>query len=484
MIQQLKKTAIAVRSALTSLSGIGRVEADELAGTMRESAGTTIDDIEDGWRKISSDSDRDLNSVTQERMQKLAVYLWESNLLANRIIELPVAYMLAEGVNVVAEDETVKDWIKQFWNDPINQMDIKLITKVRQLSLFGEQCYPTFVNEFSGHVRLGYLDPSNIDKVVTDPDNPEQPILVITKRDKKGKYRKYRVIVNGDDVDLFTERTVAIRSAEDITGEAFYFNINSLSNGSRGRSDLLAQADWMDAYDSFLFGEIDRTAFMRAFVWDVELANATPEEVKARAKEITAPSPGSVRVHNDSEKWSAVSPNLQSYQTTEQARLLRNHSLGGATLPEHWFGGGGDVNRATAGEMGDPTYKVFTMRQTYLQYMLTQILTYQIRQRELVESGGSEPDLSEDIFKFNVQFGEIVSKDVGKYAGALQAITVSVVTLISSELISRDTGLQMINKISSRLGVAFDAADELEKVMTQQQADAEKDVYTEPDEQQ
>lgn len=480
MLNSLKKSAVAVRDALISLVEDKEWErANEKLAQMRESAGTTIDESEDGWRKISGDAERDLNSVTQERMQKLAVYLWESNLLANRIIELPVAYMLAEGVSIVADDESVKDWIDKFWKDPINQMDIKLITKVRQLSLFGEQCYPTYVNEFNGHVRLGYLDPSNIDKVITDPDNPEQPILVITKRDKKGKYRKYKVIVNGDDEALFTARTVAIRSADDIDGEAFYFSINSLSNGSRGRSDLLAQADWMDAYDSFLFGEIDRTAFMRAFVWDVTLKNANETEVTKRASEINAPAPGSVRVHNDSEEWNAVSPGLQTADTTEQARLLRNHSLGGATLPEHWFGGGGDVNRATAGEMGDPTYKVFSMRQTYLQYMLEQILTYQIRQRELAESGGIEPDLSDDIFNFSVQFSEIVSKDLGKYATALQSITVSVVALIANELVSRDTGLQMINKISARLGVEFDAAAELDKVMQQQKDDAAKDVYTE-----
>ena len=31
-------------------------------------------------------------------MQKLAEHLWQSNLLANRLVELPLAYLLAEGV--------------------------------------------------------------------------------------------------------------------------------------------------------------------------------------------------------------------------------------------------------------------------------------------------------------------------------------------------------------------------------------------------
>jgi hypothetical protein len=51
-------------------------------------------------------------------------------------------------------------------------MSLKLPKKVRELSIYGEQCYPTFVNELDGFVRLGYLDPSLIETIVKDPDNP------------------------------------------------------------------------------------------------------------------------------------------------------------------------------------------------------------------------------------------------------------------------------------------------------------------------
>ena len=446
---------------------------------LREAAGFTVAESEDGWRKISGDTRRDLSSVTQSRMQQFATFLWESNLLANRIIELPIAYLLAEGVDIVANDEELKYWIKSFWQDPINQMDIKLISKVRQLSLFGEQCYPTYINDINGQVRMGYLDPSDIQEVVTDPDNPEQPILIISNRDKKGRYRKYRVIVNGDDAELFTQRTAAIRAAPDIDGEAFYFNINALSNGSRGRSDLLAQADWLDAYDQFLFGEIDRSAFLRAFVWDVTLMGATPEEVKSRARQITAPSPGSVRVHNDAEKWDAVSPDISAAASDAQARLLRNHILGGSTLPEHWYGGGGDVNRAVGAEMGDPTYKMFTMRQTYISYMLRQIITYQIRQRVLATTH-VEPDLFEQKYEFSVQFPDMVARDVGKYATALQQVVVAASVLVTNELMSKETALQIIEKITSRIGVEFDAALELQKQLDEAATSATSDIYQEP----
>lgn len=111
--------------------------------------------------------------MNQRRMQDLAAYLWESNTLANRLIELPLAYILADGVKLKAEDELVQKVLNDFWQHPINNMDIKLIKKVRELSMYGEQCYPTFVNEYSGAVCLGYLDPCLIATVAVDPDNNE-----------------------------------------------------------------------------------------------------------------------------------------------------------------------------------------------------------------------------------------------------------------------------------------------------------------------
>lgn len=447
--------------------------------TFQEAAGVTVDDDDDQWRRIGGDSKRDLSPMTQLRMQKLSVYLWESNLLANRIIELPLAFLLAEGVRLVSTDETIQDLLDRFWHDPINQMDLKLVKKARELSLYGEQCWPTFVNEMNGHVRLGYLDPANIATVVMDPDNAEQPIGVVTTKNGKGVARRYRVIINGDEQTLFTDRTRQIR--ETFTdGEAFYFTVNDLSNGSRGRSDLLAQIDWLDAFDQFLFGEIDRAQFMRAFMWDITLTGATPDEITERAKQIRPPSPNSVRVHNDAEKWEAVTPDLQAGGSSENARLFRNHVMGGATLPEHWYGGGGDVNRATASEMSGPTFKIFKMRQTYLGYILAEIAKYVIRQDALAANDG-EPDLLDELYQFDVQWPDMVDDDISGYATALMQVTTAAAMLITNNLLSRERALQIIEKVSARLGVEFDAATELDAALEDAVAESEKDTFTTSD---
>lgn len=444
--------------------------------SLREAAGVTIDDDEDQWRRITGQSKRDLTPLTQNRMQELALYLWESNLLANRLIELPIAYLLAEGVKLVAEDEIVQEWLNRFWFDPINQMDLKLIKKARELALFGEQCYPTFVNEMNGQVRLGYLDPALIGEVVTDPDNGEQKIGVVTRRNGKGEYRKYRIIVNGPEQELFTLRTQAIRQ-QFTDGECFYFSVNDISNGRRGRSDLLAQIDWLDSYDQYLFGEMERSSFMRAFIWDVMLKGATPEEVKKRAKEITAPRPGSVRVHNDSEEWKSETPDLKAADSAEGARLFRNHILGGSTIPEHWYGGASDVNRASGDSMGEPTFKSFVMRQTYLGYMLEEIGRYVIRQKELADSG-REPDLFDPTYKISAQWPEMVARDTTKYAAALQQVAAALTIALDRNILTEETAARILENISGRLGVEFDAAEEIKTARAAADKKAQQDVFT------
>ncbi len=442
--------------------------------TLRESAGTNVDRDEDQWRPLTGDTTRDLSPMNQQRMQKVALYLWEQNLLGNRLVELPVAYLLAEGVRLAVKDEENQKTLDRFWADPINDMDLKLAKKGRELSIFGEQCYPAFVNDVDGMVRLGYLDPALIETVVMDPDNPEQPIGIVTCKDNHGKARRYRAIINGPET-IFTKRTQQIRETFD-TGDAFYFRVNDLSSGRRGRSDLLPQADWLDSYDSFMFGELDRYSFLRAFIWDVTLKGATPDQVKERAKDITAPKPGSVRVHNDSEEWKAETPSLQAVDTAEGARLFRNHVLGGATMPEHWFGGGGDVNRSVGAEMSEPTFKVYTMRQRFLKHMLESIGRYVV----LKASGKSELDWADPRNKVEAVFPELAVKDTTKYAAALTQVVVACVQAIANKLMTRDYAVKLIGAVAARLGVEADPADELSKAESEAAAAAELDSFTEP----
>ena len=464
--------------------GFGQESAQAPADKPLREAVSAQGDGEEGWRRLSGGleamNDRDLAPMAQDRMQKLAEYLWQSNLLANRLTELPLAYLLAEGVSLQCKDEEHQRLLNQFWVDPINNWPLKLQGRVRALGLLGEQCYIANVRDGDGFVRLGYLDPRQIATVVNDPGNPEQPIGVVTKRDNRGRQYKYRVIVLGEDAELFSENTCRIRAEEFTDGECLLYQLNKFPNGSRGRSDLLGQMDWLDAYDEFLFNELDRIGYLRSFVWDVELKGADDNAVKAYEKTFVPPGPNSTFVHNDSVKLEAKSPTLQAADTSQSARLLRNHVLGGSTMPEHWFGGGVDVNRAVGAEMGEPTFKMYSMRQAFLKIMLEEIgrhvLLCQARTK------GITPDWSQDEWQVTAVFPELLNRDITKFAAALQQLVSSVVQMIDAGLMTEETALKIVADVAQRFGQDFDAKAELEAAREEAAARQAKrdarDVFT------
>lgn len=434
--------------------------AAETKAAVREAAGA-FDDEDRGWRTITGNTKRDLTTVGQAHMQRIAAYLWETNNLANRLVELPLAYLLAEGVKLTCPDPERQHWLDAFWHDPINRMAIRLPTFARELALFGEQCLPAYVNAVNGHVRLGYLDPSLIDQVITDPGNPSQEIGVQTVKDKADQVRRFRVIVRGEDDELFAPEARALRAGFD-SGDAFYFAVNKFAAGRRGRSDLIAMMDWLDGYDEFMFDQLERAQDLDAFIWSVKLTGADPEAVKTRAKEIQRPGRGSVRVHNDQEEWKAEAPDLKATDRADAARMFRNHALGGATVPESWFGGGGDVNRSTAESMGEPFFKVATLRQSYLKHMLCEMGMFVLYQR--ARAAGQVPDWGDPAWQVQAQFPEMVSKDVAKIASALQGAVAAVASAIGDRLITRKTGLQIIAVAAKRLEVDIDPEAELAAV--------------------
>lgn len=443
-----------------------------------EAAGQTVDADDAMWNPLTGDASRNLTPLSQQRMQDTAVYLWDANLIANRIVELPLVYVLGEGVKLVAGDKDLQGVLDAFWSHPINAMNYMLPKKVRELSLFGEQAWPAYVNSFSGAVQLGYIDPGRIMEVVVDPDNPSQAIGLVVGTGRIGEERRYRVIINGPEV-LFTQRTQQLRESF-IDGDCFYFTVNTLTTTRRGRSDLRAPADWLDAYDQFLFGEMERSNFLRAFVWDVTISGADEAAIKERAKQIKAPSPGSVRVHNESEVWKAETPGLQAGDSSEAARLFRNHSLGGATIPEHWFGGGGDVNRAVGAEMGAPTYKVFSMRQREVGYMLETVGRFAIRQH-LIVTGDGEPDWNDPRLVVKAVFPEMVPSDTTKYASALGQVAGACVTAMDGGMIGKEAAVNLLGTVAGRLGYELDPQKEIEAAQQRKLERAAEDRFPAPD---
>lgn len=375
-----------------------------------------------GWRKLTGSATRQLPMMSQDRSIEVAYWLWKTNPMARWIIEVVVAFVVAKGTPYTCENEEVKKILDDFWFDSINRMDQHYENFVRELRIYGEQCWPVFVAEHTGKVRLGYIDPAQIDQVIPDPENVKVKIAVQLKGATAGQGRTLRTVLDADAEDFLSPSAKALR--ESCPDRCFYFNINALTNEMRGTSDLFTVADHLDGYEQFLYDSSEKYARFNSFYWDVTVDGATAEELEKQRATYTPPSNGGAFLHNEKVTSEPKSPDLNSLDSDKAARLHRNHILGAVGIPEHWFGGGGDVNRATASEMDAPSIKMIEAGQEKNKNMLETVMDFVIAQA-LEASYLKVPE--DEAYDYELQTPEISQKDVAKLSTMLRDITTSLV---------------------------------------------------------
>ena len=402
---------------------------------------------DEGWRSLTEDTRRDLTPLTQERMQEIAFHLYEMNPMAHRILEMTKDFVVGEGITFTAEDPEVEKVLTEFWNDPVNAWNLKQGQRVMELGLYGEQFYPVAVNDVDGKVRMGYLDPAAVAKVLADPENVE----IIRQVKRKGsltQVQKTYDVVNLDE-DL-KSKTYGY-----LTGEIFFFAINKVANSLRGRSDLFSLADWVDGYDQFLFNRLERSHLMNVFLWDVTLEGMGQTDIDAWLKKQGIPKPASLRAHNERVKWKAVVPELGAHDASEEAKLFRNMILGGAGYPPHWFAGGEGITRATALEMSTPVMKRLKTRQRYFKYMIELIFLFVIHQA-IIHGKFGKREVNKG---FTVALPKLLEKDIYTLALGLKFIINALATGMEKKWIDEKDAKRIYAYMMSQLGLEIKARE-------------------------
>lgn len=378
-----------------------------------------------GWRKLTGAPTRELPMMDQARAIEVAYWLWKTNPLAKWIIEVVTAFVAAKGMPISCKNDDVTRILQDFWDDPVNRMDIHWENFVRELGVYGEQCWPMFTAEQTGRVRLGYIDPAYIDTVYPDPDNVKIKIgLTVGSPDGTGTPRRLRIVLGDEEESFLSPAGQALR--ETFTdGECFFFTINALTNEMRGTSDLFAVADHLDGYEQFLFDSSEKYARFNAFYYDITVTGADEKKLRQERELYQPPKTGGAFIHNEKVKSEAISPEMKANDSATAARLHRNHILGSLGLPEHWFGGGGDVNRATASEMDAPARKIISSRQVKIKNMLEVICDVVISRAEKARYLTGVPE--DELYAYEVQTPEISDKDVSKLGAMLQQVASALV---------------------------------------------------------
>ena len=442
-----------------------------------------------GYKRLSDNYVRD-GKIDFKRALEVAWDLWQKSPIAKRVLTMKRDHIIGRNASPSANDEDLLAILADFWDK--NKLDQRASEYTIQLFGFGEQCFPAAVRESDGRVRLGYVDPASIFTVEKHPDNALEDWAVVTEVFKRSGFttekKVYRIIrededfVDGDEVTqpanadkLVTHKQAQIQPWElemlaeydraEYDGSCFYTKVNAVSNASRGMSDLLQVADWVEQADEVLFSLADRENMAGYFSFDVTYVGAGPDLVKQRNSEVrkNPPEKGSVNGHNDAEIWQMFSPDLHQTGSIETFRAILGLILGGMGYPVHWYGFGDDANRATATVQANPTEKTLEHDQAIVEAMFLQMCQFVADQAEIAGSYTAPDDL-----EITLTLPEVSSSNVGLKAQFFGQFQMALLNAQDAGWITQETAATAFSRLLAEVDVELDVIEELEKASAEQ----------------
>jgi hypothetical protein len=424
-----------------------------------------------GWVRLSLDGARDLTPLDKDRELELAFHTWRTNPMGHFLIETMVSFVCGDGFTIKADNPEVKKLCEAFWNHPINNLAECFENHIRERGIFGDLALPKFLGRYSGRVAVSYIDPRDIKRVIADPKNAKVKVAVIVRGKNFMDGVKYRIVLHPDIEEYLSPEAQSIRESCG-ANECYYSLINNLTNENRGTSDLYISTDWCDGYEQFLFDYTDRWPLLNMFVWDLMVKGADETKLNERVKNFTKKS-GSVYAHNENETLEAKTPDMKAVDADAGARLLRNHILGAHNIPEVYYGGGGDANRASSEEMGTPFFRSMSRKQKSALALGTFILRDVIREADL---RGLLPGVPDEEKNAELMASEMVAKDNSKYATAMQQMSGALVLMKNEGWIDQDNAGKIAAFMLSWIGYEFDY-DAVKAELEEAQREKEQEDY-------
>lgn len=348
-------------------------------------------EFREGWRDLGG---HPLIWLSQDEIIRRAYTAYMLSPLGGGLIEKPTDIIIGKGFDFKADNKRIKAELKRFWTHPVNNFPWNQDRRVAELALFGEQCFSVKVHPNTKDALTAPIHPYAIERTIVDPDF--QDIVSGVKLKSSGKDIIYKTVVPDGygEEDIFSKQGRKQRKKFK-AGECFFFAINERTvvageydeygPSLRGTSDLLPALDWIFASDDFLSAMLERADVAARILYDVTCEGMGQHEIDDFLENTSIPDKHTINAHNERIKWQLQAPDLRASEHETGFRLVRNFTISGkgGGFPGHWFGDGGDVNRATAAEMYFPTLKRLDRRQWKVMEMFRQLLAFQLAQKRL-----------------------------------------------------------------------------------------------------
>ena len=378
-----------------------------------------------GWGPLAGGGphDRTWGEVYQDLEDALEA--WRKNFMIRRIVGLSRAYVVGDGIHITSKQREVDSFIRVFWRHPKNRMARRLGPMCDELTRAGELFATLHTNPVDGISYVRFVPASQIRELETDKDDyekelrygevqqfttelkwwvsPEHP-SAFPPNQQPGTVGAGSPRPSGNNLLApLTDRDYAATALFQEAGNGppppapglpplmLHFAVNRPIGATRGESDLATVLKWALRYSNWLEDRVrlNRTRTRQAML-DVQIADDTQVEKKKLQLRQDDPFNAGIYIHGSGESATLHSLNIRADDAEPDGLALRLAIAAGSGTALHYLGEGANVNYATAKEMGEPTARFYTERQTQFIDFLQDLITVAHR-RYLLVTGKRAP---------------------------------------------------------------------------------------------
>ena len=324
-------------------------------------------------------SDRDRYPADRANILLQSLEAWRTNPLARRIVGLTSQFVVGGGITVASKKPTIDQAIKEFWHHPLNRMPVRLYEWCDELTRTGN-LFILLSHDPTGKTYVRSIPAQDVLEIQHQPNDIEQPTaFVVRTRSGEQTFPSYSLPSNSP----FPSYSLPLREGPGIgPGPGIlHYTINRPTGAQWGESDLAPVLKWLARYSNWLEDRARLNHYRTAYLYVITARfNSEAERIsRQRYLNATPPTPGSILVCDENEKWNVLEPKLDSSDAQSDGLSIKKMIAAGCGIPLHFLAEPESATRTTAEAAGTPTYRHFEQRQNYfvwlIQDMLTQILT-------------------------------------------------------------------------------------------------------------
>jgi hypothetical protein len=208
---------------------------------------------DDHWQTISGRK----HDRTWAEIQELytdALTAWRKNPIAWRVINTTVNYVVGTGISFTSVEAALDDFIYRFWNHRKNNMDLRLVPIVEELSRSGDLFVLLFRNSVDGMSYVRFVTKDQILRIETAPNDWETE-LVYYEAPPAGAYQP-RKWLSPDHPEAPMADAVML-----------HYSVNRPIGALMGESDLTTIIPWLLRYSRMLEDRVRLHWAARAFLY-------------------------------------------------------------------------------------------------------------------------------------------------------------------------------------------------------------------------